>query len=113
MWFVLYLKWIRKKCSAYNIKIDEDNYREERTVCKGCYTLKERKNNNNTRIQNQQPKIGIVNNNKDNKNRTLLVGPSFSDEIHLMLKIFSRITDQIFTWSPNHLPNSIQIINQI
>ena len=42
-------------------------------------TTKKNKNNN-TSIQNQQSNSGNVN----NKNRTLLVGPSFSGKIYLM-----------------------------
>ena len=45
-------------CNACNIKIDENNYLKDRTVCKSCYNKNRRKNkNNNTLIQNQQPKV--------------------------------------------------------
>ena len=79
-----------KNCSACNIKLDINNYKKDRTVCRDCYNKKERKNN---LVQNEvtishQPKIDDCNN---NNNRTLLVGPSFSGKTYLMLKILSRI----------------------
>ena len=83
-----------KNCSACNIKLDINNYKKDRTVCKDCYNKKKRKNN-----VIQQPKIE-----KDNKNnRTLLVGPSFSGKTYLMLKILSGIPNRdiyIITKSP-------------
>ena len=45
-----------QNCSACNIKLDEDNYKNERILCKNCYNKKKRKyNKNDTLIQNQQP----------------------------------------------------------
>ena len=49
----------------------------------------------------EKPIIDIVNNNKND--RTLLVGPSFSGETHLLLKSLSRIPNRdiyIITKSP-------------
>ena len=93
-----------KNCSACNIKLDINIYKKDRTVCMDCYNKKRRKNN---LVQNEitishQPKI--ENGNKNNNNRTLLVGPSFSDKTYLMLKILSRISDRdiyIITKSPH------------
>ena len=90
-----------KNCSACNIKLDINNYKKDRTVCKDCYNKKKRKNN-----LIQQPKIE----NDNNSDRTLLVGPSFSGKTYLMLKILSRIPDRdiyIITKSPQ---NSILIL---
>ena len=90
-----------KNCSACNIKLDINNYKKDRTVCRDCYNKKKRKNNliqNEITISHQQPKIENINN-----NRTLLVGPSFSGKTYLMLKILSRISDKdiyIITKSP-------------
>ena len=92
-----------KNCSACNIKLDINNYKKDRTVCKDCYNKKKRKNN---LVQNEitishQSKIENVNN--YNNNRTLLDGPSFSGKTYLMLKILSRISDRdiyIITKSP-------------
>ena len=83
-----------KKCSACNIKLDINNYKKDRTVCKDCYNKKKRKNN-----IIQKPKIE----NDINNNRTLLVGPSFSGKTYLMIKILSRIPNRdicIITKSP-------------
>ena len=90
-----------KNCSVCNIKLDINNYKKDRTVCRDCYNKKKRKNNliqNEISISHQQPKIE-----NNNNNRTLLVGPSFSGKTYLMLKIFSRISDRdiyIITKSP-------------
>ena len=90
-----------KNCSVCNIKIDINNYKKDRTVCRDCYDKKKRKNNlvlNEITTSHQQPKIE-----NNNNNRTLLVGPSFSGKTNLMLKILSRIHNQdiyIITKSP-------------
>ena len=94
-----------KNCSVCNIKLDINNYKKDRTVCRDCYDKKKRKNNlvqNEITISHQQP---IIENgkNKNNYNRTLLVGPSFSGKTYLMLKILSRMIDRdiyIITKSP-------------
>ena len=92
-----------KNCSACNIKLDTNNYRKDRTICRDCYNKKKRKININTlppnkiiENVNKQSKFG-------NNNRTLLVGPSFSGKTYLMIKILSRISDRdnyIITKSP-------------
>ena len=35
-----------KNCSACNIKLDTNNYKNDRTVCKDCYNKKKRKTAN-------------------------------------------------------------------
>ena len=82
----------KKNCSACNIKLDINNYKKDRTVCKDCYNKKKRKNNlvqNEITTSHQQPKSENI-----NKNRTLLVGPSFSGKTYLTLKLPSRIPDR-------------------
>ena len=92
-----------KNCSVCNMKLDINNYKKDRTVCKDCCNKKKRKNNlvqNELFISHQQPKIDNGNN---NNNRTLLVGPSFSGKTYLMLKILSRMINRdiyIITESP-------------
>ena len=93
-----------KNCSVCNIKLDINNYKKDRTVCRDCYNKNRRKNDfvqNEITISHQQPKIeNVINNIND---RTLLVGPSFSGKTYLMLKTFSRIPDRdiyITTKSP-------------
>ena len=93
-----------KKCTVCNIKIDKDNYKKDRNICKNCYNMNRKKYNNKTFSRNDKNKkerkdVDSVNNN----NRTLLVGPSFSGKTYLMLKILSRIPDRdiyIITKSP-------------
>ena len=89
-------------CNLCNIKIDENNYLEKRTVCKSCYTKTRRKNNNNNNlIHDRKPKTDY---NNDNNSRTHLFGPSFSGKTYFMLKLLPRIPlDRdfyIFTKSP-------------
>ena len=93
-----------KNCSVCNIKLDINNYKKDRTVCRDCYNKKKRENNlvqNQITISHQQPII--ENGNINNNNRTFLVGPSFSGKTYLMLKILSRMIDRdiyIITKSP-------------
>ena len=107
-----------KNCSVCNIKLDINNYRKHRTVCKDCYNKKKRKTNlvqNEITISHQQPKTENGKNN--NNNRTLLVGASFSGKTKLMLKIFSRIPDRdiyiITKSSPEQYINSKIRIKEI
>ena len=100
----MYCKWKKNKnCSACNIKLDINNLKKDRTVCRECYNKKKRKNNlvqNEITISHQTKS---ENGNNNNNNRTLLVGPSFSGKTYLMLKNLSRISDRdfyIFTKSP-------------
>ena len=51
---------MNRMCNTCNIEIDESNYLKDRTVCKSCYNKNRRKNDNNTTIQNQQPKIDNI-----------------------------------------------------
>ena len=93
-----------KKCSVCNIKLDINNYKKDKTVCKGCYNRNKRKNNKIT-TSHQQPKIE-----NNNNNQTLLVGPSFSGKTYLMLKISHESQIEIFIKSRNHLQNNIPIL---
>ena len=91
-------------CGVCNIRIQKNNYLKNRTVCKICYNKNGRKNNNNNAlIQNeintshQQPKIENVHNNKNN--RTLFVGPSFSDKTYIICsKFFHEYIIEIFNY---------------
>ena len=91
-----------KNCSACNIKLDINNYKKDRTVCKDCYNKKKRKNKITISHHHHQQQP-IIENGNNNNNRTLLVGPSFSRKTYLMLKILSRISNRdiyIITKSP-------------
>ena len=80
-----------KNGSACNIKLDEDNYKKDKTICKNFFIEKKGKNKNiTTLIQNQEPRNYEVNKNNINRS-TLLVGLCFSGKTFLMLKVVSRI----------------------
>ena len=53
-------------CNICTLEKDANNYMKNRTVCKSCYNENRRKNNDFTLIQNQQPKIDMINSNNDN-----------------------------------------------
>ena len=62
---------MNRNCSACNIIIDINNYKKDRTVCKSCYNINKRKNNNiiltsNKNIENVANKKKQNNNNQDN-----------------------------------------------
>ena len=80
------------KLYVCTIKRDIKNCWKNRTVRKDFRNIKKRKDNNNTLIQNQQPKIYKVN--TSTNNRRLLIEPSFSSKTLFMLKILSRIPDR-------------------
>ena len=73
-----------KNGSACNIKIGKDNCKKDRTIFKNCYNKKKTRNNDNTLIQNQQPKDDNVNNKNDinpsvsayENHRHVIIGPS-------------------------------------
>ena len=101
-----------KNCSACIIKLDKGTYKKHKTICKNRYNEKERKNRFiNTLTQIQQPKKVDVSTN--NNKRTPLVGPSFSGETVLMLKIFpQKLLNRdfyIFTESPLQLYSNSKI----
>ena len=62
---------MNRNCSACNIKIDTNNYKKDRTVCKTCYNRNKRKNTlppNTNIVSDQQPKIEKVVNKENNTN---------------------------------------------
>ena len=113
-----------KVYSVCKIKIDENNYKKGRTVCKNCYNKKKRKNQYNTSIH--ETKITNVNN-KENipekqkhnitpnvltyeNHRHVVIGPSnILYETYYMLKVLEKIGNKrpihIITRSPNQYPN--------
>ena len=111
-----------KICSVCKIKIDENNYKKDRTVCKSCYNKKKRKNKyispiHETKITN----VTNVNNKKKQKHdnnpnfltlenhRHVVIGPSNVGKTYYMLKTLEKIANQrpihIITRSPNQYPN--------
>ena len=64
-----------KICKVCKIKIDEDNYKKHRTICKSCYNKKKRKNKYISPIH--ETKITNVNNVLTLENhRHVVIGPS-------------------------------------
>ena len=111
---------MNRNCSACNIIIDTNNYKEDRTVCKSCYNKNKRKNNNiiltpnKTNISYQQPNIENANNNNNGivsnyENRAnVVIGPRNVGKTFYMLKVLEKCNQrpiQIITRSPNHHPN--------
>ena len=107
-----------KFCSACKIKIDENSYKKDRTVCKKCYNKKKRKKEYNTSIH--ETKITNVNNRKQKQvnnpnvstyenHRHVIIGPSNVGKTNYMLKVLEKIGCQkpihIITRSPNQNPN--------
>ena len=109
--------------SVCKIKIDENNYKKDRTVCKSCYNKKKRKNQNKTSIH--ETKITNVNNKKnipkkqklDNNpnvltlenHRHVVSGPSNVGKTYYMLNLLEKIGNKrpihIIIRSPNQYPN--------
>ena len=116
-----------KNCTVCNIEIDEDNYKKDRNICKYCYNINRKKYIKNTfprndkinLIQNQQPKIENVNNNKNNDNSPnvltyenhafVVIGPRNVGKTYYMLKVLEKIGKKrpihIITRSRNQYPN--------
>ena len=106
-----------KFCTACKIKIDENNYKKDRTVCKSCYNKKKRKNEYNTlptnKINTSHQQPDFENGNKKvstYENRAnVIIGPRNVGKTFYMLKILERIGEQrpihIITRSPNQYPN--------
>ena len=106
-----------KFCTVCKIKIDDCNYKKDRTVCKSCYNKKKRKNEYNTLPTNkintshQQPDIENVDKNvlKIENHRHVVIGPSNVGKTYYMIKILEKIGNQrpihIITRSSNQYPN--------
>ena len=106
---------MNRNCTACNIKIDINNYKKDRTVCKTCYIKNKRKNNFNTLPPNKNNEN--IDNNKDNnpnlstyENRAnVVIGPRNVGKTFYMLKILEKIGNKrpihIINRSPNQYPN--------
>ena len=57
-----------KKSVVCNIKIDEDNFRKDRNICKNCYNINRKKYNSNNKEKVQD--FNSVNKTNDNKKKT-------------------------------------------
>ena len=122
-----------KKCTVCDIKIDEDNCKKDRNICKNCENIngekhksKEKKRKIDDSVNNiEKPKINNVNHKiilpeeqKHNNNPNVLtienhafvvIGPSNVGKTFYMLKILEKIgikrPNHIITRSPNQYPN--------
>ena len=82
-----------KKCTVCNIKIDVDNCKKDRNICRICNNVNRKKYNNNNK-----EKIQVVNSvNKTkvvdfviNNNRILIIGFSNCGETYLMNHILQQ-----------------------
>ena len=104
---------MNRNCTACDIMIDINNYKEDRTVCKTCYNKNKRKNNKDTlptkkiRTSYQQPNVENVNNkvSKYESHRHVVIGPSNVGKTYYMLKLLEKMDNKrpihIITRSPN------------
>ena len=107
---------MNRNCSACNIKIDANNYKKDRTVCKSCYNRNKRKNNDNDTLI-QPSKINNVNKNNAKNNIVskfenhayVVIGPRNVGKTYYMLKVLEKMGNKrpihIITRSPNQYPN--------
>ena len=112
-----------KKCTVCDIKIDVDNCKKDRNICKNCYIMNRKKYNNKEKKRKfddsvdkiEKPKIDNVNNNNNDivstyeNHRHVVIGPSNVGKTYYMIKILEKIGKQkpihIITRSPNQYPN--------
>ena len=108
-----------KNCTVCNIKVDEDNYKKDRNICKKCfnknrkkYTINGKKRKTDDSMKNiEKPKIDNVNNNVSTyeNHRHVVIGPSNLGKTYYMLKILEKIDNKrpihIITRPPNQCPN--------
>ena len=73
-----------KKCTVCSIKIDGDNYKKDRNICKNCYNTNRKKYNKEKKrkVDDSVNKIDNVNNTNNDivsiyeNSRHVVVGPS-------------------------------------
>ena len=109
-----------KECTVCNIKIDEDNCKKDRIICKNCYNINRKKYNNKEKKRKfdnsvNKIKIDIVNNPNNNNvslfenHRHVIIGRSNVGKTYYMLKVLEKIDNKrpihIITRSPNQYPN--------
>ena len=111
-----------KKCIVCNIKIDDDNCKKDRKICKNCYNINRKKHNNKEKkpqIDNINNKIILPEKQKHNNNipnistnenhRHVAIGRSNTGKTYHMLKILEKIWNKVpihmITRTPNQYPN--------
>ena len=88
-----------KKCTVCDIKIDKDNYKKDRKICKKIYNINRKRYNNKKVVDS----VSII----SNSNRTLIIGFSGCGKTYLMNHILFQKQEPIFiiTKSLNQYPN--------
>ena len=90
---------MNRNCSACNIRIDENIYLKHRTICKKFHNENKRKNNINTKNENQidttpqQPNIDKINNNNDptfENHACVVIGPRNVAKTYYILKVLEK-----------------------
>ena len=105
-----------KKSTACNIKIDEDNNKKDRSICKKCFNINRKKYKKNEKKREfddsmnitEKPKINKTNNNNvlTYENRaSVVIGPRNVGKTYYMLKVLEKTGNKrpthIITRSPN------------
>ena len=107
-----------KSCTVCNIKIDVENCKKDRIICKYCYNTNRKKYNNKEKkrkFDDSVNKIDNVNNtnniivSKFENRANVVVGPRNVGKTYYMLEVLEKIGDKrpihIITRSPNQYPN--------
>ena len=113
-----------KQCTVCKVKIDEDNCKKDRNICKDCYNTNRKKFNNNEQKKRkfdnsvdkiEKPKNDKVKNTNSNiiskieNHRHVIIGPSNVGKTYYMIKVLEKIGNKrpihIITRSPNQYPN--------
>ena len=86
-------------------KIDKDNYKKDRTICKNCYNRKTR--NNDNIIVPEKPNNNNAGVSAYQNHRSVIIGPSNSGKTYYMLKknIGTKRPIHILTRSTNQHSN--------
>ena len=85
---------VKQTCTACNIKVDPNNYLRDRIVCKNCYNMKRRENNENSLDKQQQSKNDIFIN--KNNNKTPYAGFSICGKLYLINHILHQKQEPVF-----------------
>ena len=105
-----------RKCTVCIIKIDGENCKKDRKICKSCYNKNRKKYNNEKKRKYDDPMKNIekpkINNNNFptyENHACVIVGPRNVGKTYYMLKIIEKIGNKrpihIITRSPSQYPN--------
>ena len=85
-----------KNCTVCNIKIDEDNYKKDRNICKNCYNMNRKKCTINTfyrtdNIKEKRKVVHSVNYKKINKKKRKVIDSVKNNNNRTLIIIFSKL----------------------